>query len=224
MGLHYLTFMRRNAENKKKLMPVWRMNSGGLSNKDIVHNVGIFDDSTSINNKYMEIMLRWRVIHVLVKGIRLHPIFEVQLEYTNSKRILLVYSRNPQNIFQGHGTDPHDWIMLCGSSICSNSKMQSCNIHAESKKEGRGGGGRSFNRFVRVPCGKISRTNIFTLESRGSSNTPPAHVMGCESNSVACVAMTIILGTRIASTWAGRALCYQLQRGVPVSKISAVVV
>ena len=126
MGLHYLTFMGRNAENKKKLMPVWRMNSGGLSNKDIVHNVGIFDDSTSINNKYMEIMLRWRVIHVLVKGIRLHPIFEVQLEYTNSKQILLVYSRNPQNIFQGHGTDPHDWIMLCGSSICSNSKMQSC--------------------------------------------------------------------------------------------------
>ena len=31
MGPHYITFMGRSLENKKKLMPVWIVNDAGIS-------------------------------------------------------------------------------------------------------------------------------------------------------------------------------------------------
>ena len=50
MGLHYLAFMGRDLENRKKLMPIWMMNSAGLCSKNIMNSVGIFNDNVSINN------------------------------------------------------------------------------------------------------------------------------------------------------------------------------
>ena len=44
MGLHYLTFMRRNMESIKKLTPSRRMNS-----KNIVNSVAIVRDSVAMN-------------------------------------------------------------------------------------------------------------------------------------------------------------------------------
>ena len=55
MGLHYLTFMGRKLENKKKLTPVRIMNSASINSKNIVNNVSIFNDSvvmTSILRGY----------------------------------------------------------------------------------------------------------------------------------------------------------------------------
>ena len=49
MGLHYVTFIGRALKTKKKLMPVWRMNS-----KNIVNVVGIFNDSYFINISLIE--------------------------------------------------------------------------------------------------------------------------------------------------------------------------
>lgn len=45
MGIHYLTFMGGNLENRKNLMPVRIMNSANMNSKNIVNNVGIFCDS-----------------------------------------------------------------------------------------------------------------------------------------------------------------------------------
>jgi hypothetical protein len=43
MGLHYLTFMRRNSKEKKnQLTPVRMMNSVGMNSKNVVYNVSIF--------------------------------------------------------------------------------------------------------------------------------------------------------------------------------------
>ena len=50
MGLHYLTFMERNLERGKKLMPVRIMNSVGLNTKKIVNTVGNFIDSVAMNS------------------------------------------------------------------------------------------------------------------------------------------------------------------------------
>ena len=41
MGLHYLTFMGRNLDSKKKLTQVWVVNSVGMNNMNIVNSVGI---------------------------------------------------------------------------------------------------------------------------------------------------------------------------------------
>jgi len=41
MGLHNLIFMGRNLDYKKKLTPVWIMNSLGMDNMSIVNDVGI---------------------------------------------------------------------------------------------------------------------------------------------------------------------------------------
>ena len=48
MGLHYLIFMGRNLENKKKLRLVRMMNSVGLNRKNIMNSVGIFKDISFI--------------------------------------------------------------------------------------------------------------------------------------------------------------------------------
>ena len=47
MALHYLTFMGRKLENRKKLTPVQIMNSAGMN---IVNNIGIFNRSASKNS------------------------------------------------------------------------------------------------------------------------------------------------------------------------------
>ena len=50
MGLHYLTFMGRNLENKKKLMLVQITNSASMNSKNIVNRVGIFNDFVARNS------------------------------------------------------------------------------------------------------------------------------------------------------------------------------
>ena len=50
IGLHYLTFMRRNLENKKKLTLVWLMNSVGMNSTNIVNIVGILTYIVAMNN------------------------------------------------------------------------------------------------------------------------------------------------------------------------------
>ena len=44
--------MRRNLENKKKLMPVRIMNSAGMNSKNIVNNVSIFSDGVAMNSDF----------------------------------------------------------------------------------------------------------------------------------------------------------------------------
>ena len=54
MGLHYLTFTRRNLENKKKLAPVQIMNNASLISKNIVNSVSIFNKSDAMNSYLRE--------------------------------------------------------------------------------------------------------------------------------------------------------------------------
>ena len=54
MGLHYLTFIGRNLENKKKPTLLQIMNSVALNNKNIVNIVGIVNDNDTISKNYME--------------------------------------------------------------------------------------------------------------------------------------------------------------------------
>ena len=42
MGIHYVNFMRRNLENKKKMLLVRVTNNAGLNSMNIVNRVGIF--------------------------------------------------------------------------------------------------------------------------------------------------------------------------------------
>ena len=56
MDLHYLTFMRRNLQNKKKLMPVRIMNIVNMNIKNIVNNVGIVNDAL-INMPFLLMVL-----------------------------------------------------------------------------------------------------------------------------------------------------------------------
>ena len=42
-AFHYVTFMRRKLDNKKKMKPI-------MNSKNIKNNVGILNDSASINN------------------------------------------------------------------------------------------------------------------------------------------------------------------------------
>jgi hypothetical protein len=50
MSLHYLTFMVRNLENKKKLTSEWMKNSANMNSKIIVISVGIITGSTDMNS------------------------------------------------------------------------------------------------------------------------------------------------------------------------------
>ena len=54
MGLHYLTFMGRNLENRKKLTLVRIMNCVGMNSKDIVNNVEVFSGSVVMNSIFNE--------------------------------------------------------------------------------------------------------------------------------------------------------------------------
>ena len=49
MDLHYLTFMGRNLENKKRLMLMQIMNNVGMNSENIVIVVGIFNDNALMN-------------------------------------------------------------------------------------------------------------------------------------------------------------------------------
>lgn len=50
MGLHYHTYMGNDLENRKILTLVRMVNCVGMNNKNIVDNVGIFNDNIAINN------------------------------------------------------------------------------------------------------------------------------------------------------------------------------
>ena len=50
MGLHYLTFMGRNLENKKKSALVQIVNSVDMN---VVNNVSISRDSATMNNTFI---------------------------------------------------------------------------------------------------------------------------------------------------------------------------
>jgi hypothetical protein len=50
MDLHYFTFMGRNLENRIKLMSIRIMNSLGMNNMNIVHNVNICSGSVVVNS------------------------------------------------------------------------------------------------------------------------------------------------------------------------------
>ena len=54
MDFHYLTFMGRNLENRKKLMPVRIMNNANMNNENIVNSVGMFNDSYAPNSSTRE--------------------------------------------------------------------------------------------------------------------------------------------------------------------------
>ena len=54
MGIHYLIFIGRNLEKRKKLMPIRIMKSVGLNSKNIVNSVGIFNVSAASNNNFVE--------------------------------------------------------------------------------------------------------------------------------------------------------------------------
>ena len=58
MGLHFLIFMWRNLENKKKLTLVQIMNSVGMNSKNIIYNVNI-----------SMIMLLWVVFSMNTTGM-----------------------------------------------------------------------------------------------------------------------------------------------------------
>ena len=46
-----LSYLRgRNLEIKKKLMPIWMINSAGMNNINIVNNVNIFNDNFAFNS------------------------------------------------------------------------------------------------------------------------------------------------------------------------------
>jgi hypothetical protein len=49
-----LTFVGRSLENKKKLTPVRILNSVNLNSKNIMNNVGIFNDGVALNNNFKE--------------------------------------------------------------------------------------------------------------------------------------------------------------------------
>ena len=55
MGLHYLIFMERNLENRKKKLTLVRvMHSSSLNRKNIVNNVGICSDIVSNSSCFRE--------------------------------------------------------------------------------------------------------------------------------------------------------------------------
>ena len=56
MGLHYLTFMGRNLENKKKLMHLQIVNSANMNSKYIMNIVNIYNDSAAMNNTILGII------------------------------------------------------------------------------------------------------------------------------------------------------------------------
>ena len=47
----------KNLENRKKLTTVRITNSADFNSKNIVNNVGVFNDVDYVNNKYKEILL-----------------------------------------------------------------------------------------------------------------------------------------------------------------------
>ena len=54
MGFHFLTFMGRNLLNKKQMMSIQIMNSGGMNNKNIVKSVNIFNGSVVVTSIFNE--------------------------------------------------------------------------------------------------------------------------------------------------------------------------
>ena len=93
MGFHYLTFMGRNLESRKKLTPVRLMNSAGLNNKNIMNSVGIFNyNSNIIINSRNDNMMNNISTNILgmksnsCARVKFHPNFQVQLECMSNKK------------------------------------------------------------------------------------------------------------------------------------------
>ena len=117
MRLHYLTFMGGNLEIKK-LMPiriirklwivsVFSMNSDAMSN--------MFSEKYG-DGQLLRMVPRWTIFHVNSAGSITPPKFpSVSLNvWIYSEWIFLLCSRGQHNIndiLQGHGTDPHGWIL-----------------------------------------------------------------------------------------------------------------
>ena len=54
MGLHYLTFVERDLENRKQLPLVQIINSVCINSMNIVNSVGNFNDIASMNSVFNE--------------------------------------------------------------------------------------------------------------------------------------------------------------------------
>lgn len=50
MSFHYLTVMGRDFENEKKLTPIQILNITSVNSQNIVNNIGIFNDSATMNS------------------------------------------------------------------------------------------------------------------------------------------------------------------------------
>ena len=75
-------------------------------------------NSTGMNMIAWEYFWDEQFFFHIVPGVQLHPNLQVQPKCMNRLQIFLVYPWGPHNIieiWQSHGTDPHDWIMLCMS-------------------------------------------------------------------------------------------------------------
>jgi hypothetical protein len=80
MGLHYLTFMERNLENKKELTLIWIMNCVNMIIRNIVNNANVSKDHATMNNKNIMnnmsipmIMLLWIVI--LMNNMKMNNVY-----------------------------------------------------------------------------------------------------------------------------------------------------
>ena len=49
-----MTWAAKNLENKKKLTPMWIMNSVDVFSENIVNNVSIFSDDVAMNSIFIE--------------------------------------------------------------------------------------------------------------------------------------------------------------------------
>lgn len=50
----HMTWAAKNLENKKKLTPMWIMNSVDVFSENIVNNVGTFSDDVAMNSIFIE--------------------------------------------------------------------------------------------------------------------------------------------------------------------------
>ena len=86
-----------------------------MNSKNIKNNVGIFNDSASINNVCKEYHWDEQKFIRIVLGVPLHPNSQVQLECVNITKNILVLFEGLHNIidmFQCHGTNLHGWVMF----------------------------------------------------------------------------------------------------------------
>lgn len=120
--------IRRNLENRKKPLPVWIMNSVDLNRKNTLNSVRVYNNRYGIISQLGVIILGWTVFLANILGMNNNScalclkynstqISKCHVECMNSRRLFRVCSRGPcdiLDIFHGHGTSRHVWIMLWG--------------------------------------------------------------------------------------------------------------